>query len=79
MHVWDFKNGALSQWFYLEEDGDGDPETFFLKNRNSDLYIVPRHYFKDPKRTAGREKHRGRRRAAIWSRANSPSAGGFRC
>ena len=53
VHVWDFKNGALSQWFYLEEDGDGDPETFFLKNRNSDLYIVPRHYFKDPKKDCG--------------------------
>ena len=53
VHVWDFKKGTLSQWFYLEEDGDGDPETFFLKNRNSDLYIVPRHYFKDPKKDCG--------------------------
>ena len=60
VHVWDFKNGALSQWFYLEEDGDGDPETFFLKNRNSDLYIVPRHYFKDPKKDCGPGK-------ASWS------------
>ena len=60
VHVWDFKNGALSQWFYLEEDGDGDPETFFLKNRNSDLYIVPRHYFKDPKKNCGPGK-------ASWS------------
>ena len=53
VHVWDFKKGTLSQWFYLEEDGDGDPETFFLKNRNSDLYNVPRHYFKDPKKNCG--------------------------
>ena len=53
VHVWDYKKGTLSQWFYLEEDGDGDPETFFLKNRNSDLYIVPRHYFKDPKKDCG--------------------------
>ena len=60
VHVWDFKNGALSQWFYLEEDGDSDPETFFLKNRNSDLYIVPRHYFKDPKKDCGPGK-------ASWS------------
>ena len=60
VHVWDFKNGALSQWFYLEEDGDGDPETFFLKNRNSDLYIMPRHYFKDPKKDCGPGK-------ASWS------------
>ena len=60
MHVWDFKKGTLSQWFYLEEDGDGDPETFFLKNRNSDLYIVPRHYFKDPKKDCGPGK-------ASWS------------
>ena len=50
----------MSQWFYLEEDGDGDPETFFLKNRNSDLYIVPRHYFKDPKKDCGPGK-------ASWS------------
>lgn len=60
VHVWDFKNGALSQWFYLEEDGDGDPETFFLKNRNSDLYIVPKNYFKDPKKDCGPGK-------ASWS------------
>ena len=60
VHVWDFKKGTLSQWFYLEEDGDGDPETFFLKNRNSDLYIVPRHYFKDPKKDCGPGK-------ASWS------------
>ena len=60
VHVWDFKKGTLSQWFYLEEDGDGDPETFFLKNRNSDLYIVPRHYFKDPKKNCGPGK-------ASWS------------
>ena len=53
VHVWDYKKGTLSQWFYLEEDGDGDPETFFLKNRNSDLYIVPRHYFKDPQKDCG--------------------------
>lgn len=52
VHVWDYKD-ADSQWFYLEEDGDGDPETFFLKNKNSDLYIVPRHYFKDPKNDCG--------------------------
>ena len=60
VHVWDFKKGTLSQWFYLEEDGDGDPETFFLKNRNSDLYIVPRHYFKDPEKDCGPGK-------ASWS------------
>ena len=60
VHVWDFKNGALSQWFYLEEDGDSDPETFFLKNRNSDLYIVPKNYFKDPKKDCGPGK-------ASWS------------
>ena len=60
VHVWDFKKGTLSQWFYLEEDGDGDPETFFLKNRNSDLYIVPKNYFKDPKKDCGPGK-------ASWS------------
>ena len=43
-----------------DRDGDGDPETFFLKNRNSDLYIVPRHYFKDPKKDCGPGK-------ASWS------------
>ena len=49
LHLWEFKSGAASQWFYLEEDGDGDPETYFLKNRNSNLYLAPENYFEDPK------------------------------
>lgn len=56
VHVWDYKKSA-SQWFYLEEDGDGDPETFFLKNMNSNLYIVPRNYFKDSKSNCGQKRN----------------------
>ena len=56
VHVWNYKKSA-SQWFYLEEDNDGDPETFFLKNMNSNLYIVPRNYFKDPKSNCGEKRN----------------------
>ncbi len=57
LHVWDFKGGAASQWFYLEEDNDGDPETFFMKNMNSRLYLAPENYFKDPKNNCGQGRN----------------------
>ena len=57
LHVWEFKGGAASQWFYLEEDGDGDPETFFLRNMNSNLYLAPENYFKNPKDNCGQGRN----------------------
>ena len=57
LHVWSFKSGAASQWFYLEEDKDGDGETFFLKNMNSNLYLAPENYFKNPKNDCGMKRN----------------------
>lgn len=79
LHVWDFKSGTASQWFYLEEDGDGDPETFFIRNMNSTLYLAPENYFQNPKDNCGEIATPGATRAATSCRATTPSAGASRC
>ncbi len=50
IHVWeDDDQNDENKLFYLEEDGDGDPETFYLCSyyaRNDARYLVPENYFK---------------------------------
>ncbi len=56
VHVWSYKDSD-SQKFYLEEDNDNDPETFYIKNKNSGLYLVPENYFKDPKNNCSMKRN----------------------
>ena len=55
LHVWSYKKSA-SQWFYLEQDNDGDPETFYICNKNSGLYLVPENYFQNPRNDCSKNK-----------------------
>lgn len=61
IHVWsqssdDDKNWEhSSKWFQLVDDGDSDPETFYIKNVNSGLYLAPENYFNTSKDYAGRQ------------------------
>ena len=61
IHVWsqssdDDKNWEhSSKWFQLVDDGDSDPETFYIKNVNSGKYLAPENYFNTKKDYNGRQ------------------------
>ena len=49
IHVWHAKNKLKdnkSKWFQLVNDNDSDPETYYIKNVRTNLYLAPENYFK---------------------------------
>lgn len=61
IHVWsqssdDSNNWEhSSKWFQIVDDGDSDPETFYIKNVNSGKYLAPENYFNTQKDYNGRQ------------------------
>lgn len=51
VHVWAESGDNNAKWFQIVADGDSDPETFYIKNINSNKYLAPENYF-DTKNTS---------------------------
>lgn len=55
IHLWEEKDGNPAKWMQIVDDGDSDPETFYIKNVNSGLYLAPENYFNTNEDYNGRQ------------------------
>lgn len=61
IHVWSQSNpdnkdwNGSTKWLQLVDDGDSDPETFYIKNVKTGKFLAPENYFKSNKDYKGRQ------------------------